>query len=102
MIYINDFPNSLESIAKLFADNTPLFSKVYDSNLSARQLSNDVQKILVWAHKWKIIFNPDLFKQAQEVVFSRKTDKVDHMPLTFNATPVAQTSQKHLGFYLKL
>ena len=102
LIYINDFPKSLESIAKLFADNTPLFSKVYDSNLSARQLSNDVQKILVWAHKWKIIFNPDLFKQAQEVVFSRKTDKVDHMPLTFNATPVAQTSQKHLGFYLKL
>ena len=55
----------------------------------------------MWAHKWKMIFNPDISKQAQEVVFSRKTDKVNHMPLTFNAIPVAQTShQKHLGLYL--
>ena len=55
----------------------------------------------MWAHKWKMIFNPDISKQAQEVVFSRKTDKVNHMPLNFNAIPVAQTShQKHLGLYL--
>ena len=47
-----------------------------------------------------MIFNPDIFKQAQEVVFSRKTDKVNHMPFTF-AIPVAQTShQKHLCLYL--
>ena len=47
-----------------------------------------------------MIFNPDIFKQAQEVVFSRKTDKVNHMPFTF-VIPVAQTShQKHLCLYL--
>ena len=86
LIYINDLPDSLESLAKLFADDTSLFSKVYDSNLSARQLSNDLKKITVWAHKWKMIFSPDISKQAQEVVFSRKTDKVDRMPLTFNTT----------------
>ena len=34
----------------------------------------------------------DISKQAQEVVFSRKTDKVNHMHLTFNVIPVAQTS----------
>ena len=86
LIYINDLPDSLESLAKLFADDTSLFSKVYDSNLSARQLSNDLKKITVWAHKWKMIFSSDISKQAQEVVFSRKTDKVDRMPLTFNTT----------------
>ena len=33
--------------------------------------------------------------------FSRKTDKINYMPLTFNAIPVTQTShQKHLGLYL--
>ena len=100
LIYIIDLPDDLESLTKLFADGTSLFSKVYDSNLSTRQLSNDLQKMTVWAHKWKMIFNPDISKQAQEVVFSRKTDKVNHMPLTFNAIPVAQTShQKHLGLY---
>ena len=81
----------------MFADDKSLFFKVYDSNLSARQLSNDLQKITVWAHKWKMIFSPDISKQAQEVVFSRKTDKVNHMPATFDAIPVAQPShQKHL------
>ena len=51
LIYINDLPDSIESIVKLFADDTSLFSKVYNSNLSTRQLSNDLQKITVWAHK---------------------------------------------------
>ena len=48
-----------------------------------------------------MIFNPDTSKQAQEVVFSRKTEKVNHMSLTFNVKPVAQTShQKHLDLYI--
>ena len=48
-----------------------------------------------------MIFNPDISKQAQEVVFSRKTDTVNRMTLTFNIIPVAQTSHtKHLGLYL--
>ena len=101
LIYINDLPDSLESLAKLFADNISLFSIVYDTNVSARQLSNDLQKVTVWAHKCKMIFNPDISKQAQEVAFSRKTDKVNHMSLGFNDIPVAQSShQKHLGLYL--
>ena len=88
-IYINDLSDGLEALAKLFADDISLFSKVYDSNVSARQLSNDLQKITVWAHKWKIMFNPEISKQAQEEVFSRKTDKVNHVSLTFNAILVA-------------
>ena len=46
-IYINDLSDGLEALAKLFADDISLFSKVYDSNVSARQLSNDLQKITV-------------------------------------------------------
>ena len=44
LVYINDLPDGLESLAKLFADDITLFSKVYDSNVSARQLSNDLRK----------------------------------------------------------
>ena len=49
-------------------------------------MSNDLQKTTVWAHKCKMIFDPDISKQAQEVVFSRKPDKVNRMPLTFNTS----------------
>ena len=46
-------------------------------------------------------FNPDLSKQAHEVIFSWKTSRVDHPVVTFNNSPVACTPcQKHLGLYL--
>ena len=86
---------------KLFADDTSLFSTVYDPNISASQLESDLKKISHWAFKWKMTFNPDLSKQAQEVIFSRKTVKVSHPSFTFNTAPVACTTcQKHLGLYL--
>ena len=46
-------------------------------------------------------FNPDLSKQAQEVIFSRKASRIDHAVVTFYKSPVARTPcQKHLGLYL--
>ena len=62
LIYINDLPEGLESTVKLFADDTSLFSTVYDPNMSADQLDKDLKKNSEWAYKWKIIFNPDLSK----------------------------------------
>ena len=48
-----------------------------------------------------MIFNPDLSKHVQEVMFSRKTNKISHPTTTFNTVPVARTScQKHLGLHL--
>ena len=46
-------------------------------------------------------FNPDISKQAQEVIFSRKTVKASHLGVFFNDIPVARCStHKHLGMYL--
>ena len=48
-----------------------------------------------------MLFNPDLSKQAQEVIFSRKLDKPVHPNITFNNSQIRQTeSQKHLGLIL--
>ena len=48
-----------------------------------------------------MIFNPDLTKQAHEIIFFRKLDKPVHPNLTFNNSQVSQTeSQKHLGLIL--
>ena len=48
-----------------------------------------------------MLFNPDPQKQAQEVIFSRKTIKAPHLSVVFNNVPVVQSScQKHLGVYL--
>ena len=45
-----------------------------------------------------MLFNPDLTKEAQEIIFSRKNIKTDHPIVYFNEVPVA--CQKHLGMYL--
>ena len=45
VIYINNLPDGFGSPAKLFADEISLFCKVYDSNISTRQLSYDLHKI---------------------------------------------------------
>ena len=46
-------------------------------------------------------FNPDLNKQAHEVIFSRKAKEINRPPLLFNNTSVFQSSsQKHLGVIL--
>ena len=78
LIYINDLPEGLQFSVKLFADDTSLFSTVYDPNMSAEQLDKDLKKISDWVYEWKITFNPDLSKQAQEVIFFRKTNKINH------------------------
>ena len=45
-------------------------------------------------------FNPDLSKQAKEIVFSRKT-QISHPKLNFNNSTVVQsTCLKDLGLYL--
>ena len=50
LIYINDLSNNLSSTAKLFADDTSLFSVVNDVNLSQFHLNSDLKKISEWAY----------------------------------------------------
>ena len=46
LIYINDLSNNLSSTAKLFADDTSLFSVVNDVNLSQLHHNSDLKKYL--------------------------------------------------------
>ena len=101
LIYINDLSEGLVSNAKLFADDTSLFSTVHSPINTGNELNNDLKTISRWAYQWKMLFNPDLNKQAQEVLFTRKIKKTNHPTLYFNNSSIAQFPvQKHLGLYL--
>ena len=82
--YVNDLPNNLSLNCKLFADDMSLFSVVNNIHTSAATLSQDQNGIDNWVFQWKMIFNPDLSKPAQEVIFSRKIKKLLHSTLLFN------------------
>ena len=44
LIYINDLPDGITLICKIFADDTSLFTKVLDINESANKLNTDLKK----------------------------------------------------------
>ena len=97
--YINDFSNDIKSKCKLFADYTFLFSVAHDIDTTPNHLNLDVEKISEWTFQWKMKFNSDPAKQAQEIIFSRKK-AVSIPPLIyFNKTPVNSTvTHKQLGY----
>ena len=101
LIYINDLPDNIVSTAKLFADDTSIISIVHNINRSARELNTDLANVNEWAYKWKMSFHPDVTKQAQEVIFSRKLTNTQHPSAYFNGHPVSISNvQKHLGMFL--
>ena len=63
LIYINDLPDGLKSVCKIFTDDTSLFSKINDIDTSNIDINNDLVKISRWAYLWKMSFNPDINKQ---------------------------------------
>ena len=101
LIYINNLSDDLPTTAKLFADDTSPFSIVQNVNTSARYLNSCLSKISQWRFQWKMSFNLDPSKQAQEVIFFRKIQKTCHPSIYFNNKSVKQVpSQKHLGMIL--
>ena len=99
LIYINDLPDEITSICKVLP--VILFLKVLDVNESRKKLNFDLQKISEWAFQWKMHFNTDPSKQANEVIFSRESKVHSHCPLTFNNNDVKICPhQKHLGIIL--
>ena len=101
LIYINDLSDGLSSNCKRVADDTSLFSVVDDATISSSELNSDLEKISEWAFKWKMSFNPDPTKPAQEVIFSRKLKTAPHPSITFNNNPLSLClAEKHLGLVL--
>ncbi len=101
LVYINDLPDGLKSNARIFADDTSLFSVVLDPLSSSDVLNFDLNLIKSWAHQWKMSFNPDPSKQAVQLIFSRKRAPLNHPQIHFNDIQVSSVNEhKHLGLIL--
>ena len=101
LIYINDLERNIKSNVKFFAGDTVLFSIVNGPLITAIDLNHDLNIICQWAHQWKMEFNPDPTKQANEILFSCKKSSPNHPQLFFNGFAVVKVNeQKHLGLVL--
>ena len=63
----------------MFADDTSPFSKVLDMNKSVTELNTDLEKISQWSYQWKMQFNLDPKKQANEIILIRISGRSGHM-----------------------
>ena len=67
LIYINDLPDGINSLCKIFADDTSLTYislYVYDMHKSASKPNDGLEKISYRAYQWKMQLNPN---QANDV-----------------------------------
>ena len=56
LCFINDLPNVVTGIVKIFADDTKLFSQVPETEY-CEQLQSDLDNLCNWSDEWKLSFN---------------------------------------------
>ena len=85
---------------KLFADDVSLNAVMYEKNVCTNSLNDDLKRIYEWSVKWKMIFNPDPTKPAEEVIFTNRNLTL-YDPVSYSGVNVMQVDyHKHLGFIL--
>ena len=72
LVHINVLMDNITSQMRLFANDSSLFTCVKGINETHETLVKDLHIVTDWAHRWKMVFNPDITKQAIEVIFSVK------------------------------
>ena len=98
LICINDLSIDILSTVKLFADDTSIFSIIYNAKTTAYELNRDWQKIAEFAHQWKMSFNKTWISRLRKLFFHRKwLNHLIHKSF-FNNIPVSCV--RHLGIYL--
>ena len=58
ILYVNDIPEHVKSLVKIFADDT----KLYGSASNYTELQNDLDSLVKWAKDWELTFNVDKCK----------------------------------------
>ena len=53
LLYVNDMPNEIQNIIKLFADD----SKLYATNNSETPIQNDIDQVVKWTKDWLMTLN---------------------------------------------
>ena len=58
VLFINDLPEVIQTLVRIFADDTKLFTNTIDP-ASYELLQDDVNRLTKWAEKWNLVFNTD-------------------------------------------
>ena len=59
--FINDMPDTLDCLVKIFADDTKAYSSVHSADMH-KTLQANIDKLVQWTDEWQIRFNSDKCK----------------------------------------
>ena len=98
LLFINDIVDEIGCNIRLFADDTSLYITVENPDMAAELVNIDLDKIMKWAKKWLVLFNPI---KTESFLASRKLVKPIHPPLFMEGSQITEVeSHKHLGIFL--
>ena len=73
---------------------------MYDEKYSTENIEHDLKLIHDWSVKWKMLFNPDITKPAEKVLFTNRSTST-YCPIAFDGITIKPVSDhKHLGLIL--
>ena len=81
LIYMNDIIDDIESDILIFADDTSLFATGSDPAETVEILNRDLEKISVWATKWKVMFNAKT--RTQSIPYRREFNDLSKILVHF-------------------
>lgn len=97
LIYINDIADNLNSLARLFADDTSLSYSSQNIQEIELNINQDLNKLNVWSTKWLTMFNPN----KTELLFISNSWNGQNINIQFNGVQLeSMDSHRHLGVLL--
>ena len=94
LIFINDIADDLHSHARLFADDCLLYKEIVSQN-DCSLLQNDLDKLNLWANKWKMEFNVSKCF-IMNITLATK-NRVQHTYTMKGQSLINTTNTKYLG-----
>ena len=90
LICVNDIPETVVNVAKMFADDTMVYAEIIDHD-ACRSLQNDLTRLSAWSREWLLNFN------GAKCVVLRIHEAINYM-YTLDGIPLAtELLQKDLG-----
>ncbi len=98
LVYINDITSDIASDIFLFADDTSIFCSGKETPLLAQQINSDLNKIALWAKRWKITINPS---KTVSMLFTKKVNPNRNFQIKLDGDIIQLSdNHKHLGLWL--
>ena len=97
LAYINDLPEKLTALSRLFADDTAVYRMVY-SGTDQVQLQQDFHRIMEWEESWDMLFHP---ARCVSLPITRSRSPLDYSYELHGHTLDFVSNAKYLGITIQ-